>query len=94
MNDVKTHLSLVDNEGEAINVSLSDVISIQPRLFLSTVTTGGVSMAAGAWEGILLKYRSGEVKVPRRADNDREMLDFIMLKIKEGKEQEWGFFDK
>jgi hypothetical protein len=90
MNDEKTVLNVTDEKGEKRVISISDVISLGIQIGTNVANTGGISYAAGMYEAMLLRCHSGNIVVPRTADNDKEIVDYIAAKLWEQQKREWG----
>ena len=73
-------LNLLDIDGNKIAISAESIKSIQAYFGVTPIDIGGMSIAGPASEYVLVKTSTGSHKIPRRPENDSELLTFILYK--------------
>lgn len=75
---IPSELNLLDVDGNKITISAENIKSLQAHLEVTPIDVGRISIAGPASEYVLVTTSTGSHKIPRRADNDSELLTFIL----------------
>jgi len=76
------YLKVVDSNGSELKVDWRDVLKMQLMGGISIGDIGGVPVATGSDDHVLLTTKSGKHKIPRSGPNDSEILTFMFMRGK------------
>lgn len=72
------HMFLKDISGDVLDLHADEVVNIEGHFGVQLINHGPVSYAGNGYEYIIIKTKSGEHKIPRNAENDKEILSFML----------------